>query len=162
MTSQPYAYRVSQALKILWDAAQAERRPCLEATYGPQAKGLRRLIMVALTGNNDLSLSAKAVQYGNCRKALLEAAGVCNGKCIAEQDKSFEEAMQLRFDDRSQALEQPLIDDSGWTQLERRLYGEYQQAMADAKLATMHPANWLAAFRATQAKFASMKEPARA
>jgi hypothetical protein len=77
--------RTTEAIRLL---ANAGRYRLLDTAYGPQSQQLRADVLSALLGER-VNKSDKRVQWGNWRRAMIEAVGASGG-CIADQDSDFE------------------------------------------------------------------------
>jgi len=75
--------------KIIQTIRERSARPSirfLDVIYGPQAKKLRHDVALMLKGDKP---TAKEIQYGNLRLALLKAVNA-QGNCIAALDADFQ------------------------------------------------------------------------
>ena len=70
-------------------------RRMLDHCYGPQAQGLRRLIVERMIGET-VRQSDKRCQWGHFRAALLALAGITE-TCIADGDSQFQELIDRLF-----------------------------------------------------------------
>jgi hypothetical protein len=80
------------AFKALKARCVGSRR-YLDMLYGPDAKELRSDIASHLHGAVRIPKSDKRCQYGNLRRALVEAIGA-TGECIAAVDSDFQNRVE--------------------------------------------------------------------